>query len=204
VPSYQPKFYTPETERYPYSIEKAEELLEAAGLRKDAQGVRLRVDNLPIPYGEDYVRTAQLIQQQLKRVGIELQLRNFDVGTWITKIARERDFDTLSTFAAAFADPQIGVYRRYWSKARQTASGGNNSGYVSPKADRLIEASLIEGDPEKRRQLIVDLQKLVESELPSISLLELEFVRVLSADLTGANVTPFGAFAAFTDLTFKS
>ncbi len=204
VPSYQPNFYTPDTERYPYDVQKAEALLEAAGLKKDAQGVRLRVDNLPIPYGEDFVRTAQLIQQQLKRVGIELQLRNFDVGTWITKIARERDFDTLSTFAAAFADPQIGVYRRYWSKAKQTATGGNNSGYVSAEADRLIEASLIEGDVEKRRQHIHALQKLVEDELPSISLLELEFVRILSADLAGANVTPFGAFAAFKDLTFRS
>ncbi|WP_213737694.1 ABC transporter substrate-binding protein [Bradyrhizobium sp. dw_411] len=204
VPSYQPNFYTPDTERYPYSVEKAEALLEESGLRKDAQGIRLRVDNLPIPYGEDYVRTAQLIQQQLKRVGIDLQLRNFDVGTWITKIARERDFDTLSTFGASFADPQIGVYRRYWSKARQTASGGNNSGYVSAEADKLIEASLIEGDVERRRSLIHELQKLVESELPSISLLELEFVRILSADLAGANVTPFGAFASFTDLTFKA
>jgi peptide/nickel transport system substrate-binding protein len=204
VPSYQPNFYTADTERYPYSVEKAEELLEAAGLKKDAQGIRLRVDNLPIPYGEDFVRTAQLIQQQLKRVGIDLQIRNFDVGTWITKISRERDFDTLSTFAASFADPQIGVYRRYWSKAKQTATGGNNSGYVSAKADRLIEASLIEGDVERRRSLIHDLQRLVESELPSISLLELEFVRILSADLAGANLTPFGAFASFVDVTFKA
>lgn len=204
VPSYQPQFYTPDTERYPYDPKKAEALLEEAGLKRDAQGVRLRVDNLPIPYGEDFIRAAQVIQQQLKRVGIELQLRNFDVGTWIGKIARERDFDTLSTFAAAFADPQIGVYRRYWSKAKQTASGGNNSGWVSAEADRLIESSLIESDVEKRRGLIHDLQKLVESELPSISLLELEFVRILSADLAGANVTPFGTFAAFSDLTFKS
>lgn len=204
VPSYQPNFYTSDTERYPHDPAKAEALLEAAGLRKDARGIRLKIDNLPIPYGEDFVRTAQLIQQQLKRVGIDMQIRNFDVGTWITKIARERDFDTLSTFAAAFADPQIGVYRRYWSKAKQTASGGNNSGYVSAEADRLIEASLIEADVDKRRGLIHDLQKLVESELPSISLLELEFVRILSADLTGANVTPFGAFAAFTDLSFKA
>lgn len=203
VPSYQPSFYNPGTERYAYSVEKAEELLEAAGLKRDARGVRLRIDNLPIPYGEDFVRTAQLIQQQLKRVGIEVQIRNFDVGIWINKIARERDFDTISTFAAAFADPQIGVYRRYWSKAKQTASGGNNSNYVSPEADRLIEASLIEPDVDKRRQLIWDLQKLVESELPSISLLELEFVRILSADLAGANVTPFGAFASFTDLAFQ-
>ena len=203
VPSYQTRFHA-DVPQYDYSVEKAEALLEAAGLTKDADGVRLKVDNLPIPYGEDYVRTAQLIQQQLKRVGIQLELRNFDVGTWITKIAKERDFDTLSTFGASFADPQIGVYRRFWSKAKQTASGGNNSAYVSAEMDALIEASLIEGEVDKRRQIIHDIQALAQKDLPSISLLELEFVRIVSADLQGLNVTPFGAFAALRDVSFKA
>jgi ABC-type transport system substrate-binding protein len=67
VTSYQTNFYTPDTERYPYSVEKAEELLEAAGLKKDAQGVRLRVDNL-LPGGlEDFV---DLVVPELQRRGL--------------------------------------------------------------------------------------------------------------------------------------
>ncbi len=83
-------------------------MLDDAGLKKDANGVRLRIDNLPIPYDENFVRAAQLIQQMLKRVGVQVEIRNFDVGTYFAKLATDRDFDTASAFAAAFSDPQVG------------------------------------------------------------------------------------------------
>jgi peptide/nickel transport system substrate-binding protein len=205
VASYQPKFYTPDTEQYEYSIDKAERLLDEAGLRKDANGVRLKIDNLPIPYGEDYVRASQVTQQLLKKVGIDVEIRNFDVATWINKLNNERDFDTSSTFGATFVDPQIGsVFRRYWSKANATKLGGNQAGYKSAEADRLIEAALIEGDPDRRRDLIQGLQKHVQKELPSISLLELRFFRVISKKLDGLNLTPFGAFASLADVSLKA
>ncbi|GGF58494.1 peptide ABC transporter substrate-binding protein [Azorhizobium oxalatiphilum] len=204
VPSYQKRFYTGETEQYPFDPKKAEALLDAAGLKRGADGIRLRIDNLPIPYSQDFVRAAQLIQQSLKRVGIQVEIRNFDVATFFGKLYKERDFDTTSTFAAAFADPQIGVFRRYWSKAKVTTSGGNISGYQSAEADRLIEASLIEGDPDKRRALIQQLQILAQRDLPSVNLLELKFFRVVSNQIEGVNQTPFGAFTSVADVAFKA
>jgi peptide/nickel transport system substrate-binding protein len=203
VPSYETRFYTPETEQHEFNPQKAEALLEEAGLKKDAEGVRLRINNLPIPYSQDFVRAAQLIQQLLKRVGVQMEIRNYDVGAYFSKLYKERDFDTTSTFAAAFADPQIGVFRRFWSKAKVTVSGGNVPGYASPEADRPIEASLIEGDPQKRVQLIRQLQALVQKDLPSISLLELRFFRVVSRSLQGVNQTPFGAFTSLAEVSFK-
>lgn len=174
-----------------------------AGLKKDANGVRLRIDNLPIPYDDNFVRAAQLIQQMLKRVGVQVEIRNFDVGTYFAKLATDRDFDTASAFAAAFSDPQVGVFRRFWSKAKATVLGGNSSNYVSAETDRLIEATLIEGDLAKRRQLIHDFQVQVQKDIPSIPLLELQFVRVISPRLTGVNDTPYGSYAPVTDVAFK-
>ncbi|MEQ1954853.1 ABC transporter substrate-binding protein [Mesorhizobium sp. CN2-181] len=204
IASYQERFYTPDTEQYDFNVEKAEQLLDEAGLSKDANGVRLSFDNMPIPYGEDYTRTAQLIQQLLKRVGIQVELKSYDVATYFRKLNVERDYDTASLYYSTFSDPQIGAaFRRYWSKAKETPAGGNSSAYVSAEADRLIEAALVEPNVEKRHQLIVELQKLAQTELPSISLLELEFFRVRSKRLEGINNGPFGAFASLASASFK-
>ncbi|KRE06889.1 hypothetical protein ASE63_23310 [Bosea sp. Root381] len=203
IPSYQKEFYSPDGEQYPFDPAKAERLLEEAGLKKDANGIRLKIDNLPIPYDDNFVRAAQLIQQMLKRVGVQVEIRNFDVGTYFAKLARERDFDTASAFAAAFADPQVGVFRRFWSKAKATVRGGNTSNYVSAETDRLIEATLIEGDAAKRKQLIRDFQIQVQKDLPSIPLLELQFVRVISPRLEGVNPTPYGSYASVAEIAFK-
>jgi peptide/nickel transport system substrate-binding protein len=204
VASYQTRFYASDTVQYEYSIEKAERLLDEAGLRKDKDGIRLRINNLPLPYGEDYTRAAQLIQQLLKRVGIQVEIVNYDIATYFNKMNIERQFDTASLYYSTFTDPQIGAaFRRFYSKAKVTRTGGNASAYVSAEADRLIEAALVESNPEKRQGLIRDLQRHVQIEVPSISLLELSFFRVASKRLQGLNVTPFGAFASLADVSFK-
>jgi peptide/nickel transport system substrate-binding protein len=203
IPSYQKQFYTPDGQQYPFDPAKAEQLLDEAGLKKDASGIRLRIDNLPIPYDDNFVRAAQIIQQMLKRVGVQVEIRNFDVGTYFAKIATGRDYDTTTGFMAAFSDPQVGVFRRFWSKAKATSLGGNNSAYVSVETDRLIEATLIEGDEAKRHQLIHDFQIQAQKDIPSIPLLELQFVRVISPHLTGVNPTPYGSYAPITDVAFK-
>lgn len=204
VPSYQTRFYTSETRQYEYSVETANRLLDEAGLTPDAGGVRLRIDNLPLPYGEDYIRSAQLIQQLLRRVGIEVEIKNFDIAAYFNKLNVEQDYDTASLYYSTFADPQIGAaFRRFWSQAKETPTGGNAGNYVSAEADRLIEAALVEGDVEKRRELIHDLQKYVQEEVPSISLLELEFFRVHSKQLGGLNLTPFATFASLAEVYVK-
>ena len=204
VASFQSKFYTPETVQYDYNVDKAEQLLDAAGLRKDREGIRLKINNLPLPYGEDYTRAAQLIQQLLKKVGIAVEIVSYDIAAYFNKINVSRDFDTASLYYSTFTDPQIGAaFRRYYSKAKVTPSGGNASAYVSAEADRLIEASLIESSAAKRKSLIFELQKLAQVDLPSISLLELSFFRVHSKRLKGLNLTPFGAFASVADVSFK-
>ena len=42
---------------------------------------------------------------------------NLDLAPFLRQIYGERNFDTYSTYYNSSADPQIGVLRRYWSKA---------------------------------------------------------------------------------------
>jgi len=204
VPSYQKQFYNPATQQYPFDPAKAEQLLDAAGYKRGADGVRLRFNHLNHTYGDEYKRAGELFQQQLKRVGIELTLVNYDLPTYLRKIFTDHDFDTMNVFYAAFADPQIGVHRRFWSKAIiKGAAWSNGGGYSSPEMDGIIEAIHAEVDQGKRQKLIYQMQALAQKDLPSISLLELKFFRLYSKQLQGVNTTPIGVYASLADVAFK-
>lgn len=205
VPSSQPRFYTPETPQYPYDPEKAEALLDEAGFRKDSNGVRMRFNHLNHTYGEQYQRAGQLIKQQLKRVGIEVTLINYDLPTYLRKVYTERDFDTLNVFYAAFPDPQIGVVRRFWSQnIIKGAAWSNASGYRSSEMDAIIGRIQSSEEPKERRVAINELQVLAQKDLPSITLAELKLFRIYSDDLSGVNTTPIGVYASLDNVSVQS
>ena len=205
VPSYQTRFYNPDTPQYDYDPQKAEALLDAAGYPRDASGVRMRFNHLNHTYGEDYQRAGAFIQQQLKRIGVEVTLVNSDLPTYLRRIYTDHDFDTMNVFYAAFADPQIGVHRRFWSKnIIAGAPWSNGTGYSSPEMDSNIEATQVEQDPAKRDFLIKQMQVIAQRDLPSITLAELKFFRIYSSKLQGINTTPIGAYASLAEVSFNA
>lgn len=200
VPSFQKQFFNPDTPQYAYDPAKAEALLDEAGLKRGPDGVRLRINHLNHTYGDDFKRSGDFYQQQLKAVGIELELVNYDLATYLRKVFTERDYDTTAVFYAAFADPQIGVVRRYWSKTIQDGvPWSNGTNYSSAEMDRVIEGIHNEPDAAKRQAYINELQVIAQTDLPSINLLDLKFFRVFSKRLTGVDVGPVGVYAALGD-----
>ena len=195
VPSYQTQFYTPDVPQFEYSLAKAEALLDAAGLTKGPDGVRLRIDHIPSAYGDDYRRAGEYFKQALKRIGIEVTLRNYDLPTYVKVVFTDYDFDTHSAWYSAYPDPQIGVQRRYWSQAiKKGTPSSNASGIADPEIDAVIEKIQTEGDVEARNALIRELQRLAQVKLPSVNLLELTFFRAYSAELSGIDLAPFGGY----------
>ena len=139
VPSTLVAFHDPSVPRYPFDPKKAEALLDEAGFKRNADGVRFSLTHDFLPYGDDYRRTGEFLKQALKRVGIEVTIRSQDSAAFIKRIYADRDFDISSSYNAAFPDPQIGVVREYWSGWLGTKTPWTNgSGYRNPEADALI------------------------------------------------------------------
>ncbi|MDO9711453.1 ABC transporter substrate-binding protein [Paracraurococcus lichenis] len=193
IPSAQAQFHTAETPQYPFDPGRAEALLDAAGLRRGPDGVRLRINHFAMPYGDVLRRAAEYLRESLKRVGVDLQLVNLDVAPFLRRIYADRDFDTYSSYYSASADPQIGVTRRFATAAIQPGvAWSNGTGYSNPEADRIIDASRTEIDPERRRHLLIRLQDLAQRDLPSINLLELQHFSVLSRRVQGLSTAVDG------------
>ena len=158
-----------------------------------------------MPYGDTYLRTGEFIRQSLKRVGIEVTLRSYDLPTFLRIVFTDGEFDTTNSFYAAFSDPQIGVQRRFWSKAiKKGTPWGNGSGYADPEMDGIIEAMDAAPEAAERTQLVHRLQQKAQADLPSITLLELKFFRVFSSRLAGIDTGPTGGYQSLASLRLKA
>lgn len=186
VPSALGQFFDPTVPRYDYDPKKAEALLDEAGFKRGADGVRFTLNNDYLPYGDDYRRTAEYFKQSLKRVGIDVTIRSQDTAAFTKRVYGERDFDTSISWNASFPDPQIGLTRMYWSGwIGKNVPWTNASGYRNAEIDHIIEQAQGAPTQAERVTLFKRFQQITQSELPTLPLLELHFFTIHSPRLHG-------------------
>jgi peptide/nickel transport system substrate-binding protein len=172
IPPSLVQFYTADVPTYPFDLHKAADLLDQAGFKPDANGIRLTITHDPAPTDEAFTRIGEYLRDALGKVGVKVNVRSQDFATFIRRVYTDRDFDTIAFQGNAGLDPAISVQRLYWSKNFQPGVAfSNGSHYSSPEADSLLERAQVEIDPLKRRDLYVKFQELVQTDLPRIPLI---------------------------------
>lgn len=199
VPSTLPAFFGSGLPAYPYDLKRAAELLDQAGLKPDARGVRLTLSCDPYP-SPALVQSAQYLRSSLRRIGVQLNVRLQDAGEFVNRIYTRRDFDTVLYGAAAGPDPAIGSQRFYSSKNYQPGIAfSNGAHYQHPQVDSLLEAAQVELDPARRRALYLQFQQIVQRDAVTLPLVESSMPVLRSRRLRNVMVTadgPLGNFAS--------
>ena len=163
------KFYTDKVTQYKRDVNKAKALIKESGY--DGATIRL----LPMPYGESWMRIAEIIRQNLMQAGIKVEMVSTDVAGWNSRL-NDWDFDMSTTYVFQYGDPALGVARNYISSQIAKGSPFNNvEGYSNPKVDALFEAGAREVDPAKRAVIYEEVQKLLVEEVPVAWLHEIKF-----------------------------
>ncbi len=161
-------FYTDKVERYALNLEKAKQLLDAAGLKPNAQGVRFAMTIDYLPNTPDNSQTvAEYLRPQLKKIGIDVTVRaSPDFPTWARRVSTY-DFDATMDGAFNYGDPVIGVHRTYLStNIKPGVIWSNTQNYVNPKVDELLAQATVERDIEKRKKLYAEFQRIVVADAP--------------------------------------
>src|SRR6266568_3979856 len=87
------RFYDPASKLQAHDPRAATQLLDAAGLKPNAQGIRFSVKHLVLPYGEVWSRLSEYLRTSLRQVGIELVLESTDAGAWARRVG-DWDYET--------------------------------------------------------------------------------------------------------------
>jgi peptide/nickel transport system substrate-binding protein len=193
-------FYTTEVKRYQVAngIELANKLLDEAGFKRGPDGVRFEIVHDLTPYGEEWRRFGEAVQQTLAQIGIKATLRYEDVATWLKRLYTDYDFQLSSNWIQGLADPVLGVHRLYHSKSiRPGTVFVNETRWSSPRTDELMDQATVEADPAKRGALYKEFQKLVVEAAPIVWVHELQFVTQHHRDFKDVVVSPLGIYAPF-------
>ncbi|CAM5465485.1 Dipeptide-binding protein OS=Afipia felis OX=1035 GN=dppA PE=3 SV=1 [Afipia felis] len=194
--------YTADVRNYndPKGVEIANKLLDEAGYPRKADGTRFEIVHDLTPYGEEWQRFGEFIQQQLQKVGIKMTLRYQDVPSWLKRVYTDYDFQMTSNWFQTLADPVIGVHRFYHSNQIHPGTVFvNASGWSSPETDRLMDEAAVELDPAKRNELYHEFQKKIVEASPLVFVHELKFVTVYNKKFKDLIVSPLGIYTSFAD-----
>jgi peptide/nickel transport system substrate-binding protein len=192
--------YTGDVKNYNVAdgVDIANKLLDEAGFPRAANGIRFEIVHDVTPYGEEWRRFGEYVQQQLAKIGIRATLRYEDVPTWLRRIYTNYDFDLTNNWIQTLADPVIGVHRLYHSNTIKPGTVFvNGSGWSTPETDRLMNEASVANDPKKRAALYHEFQRKVVEASPLVFVHELDFVTVHSKRLQNFLVSPLGLYASF-------
>src|SRR5262249_31385820 len=80
--------YTADVRKYqtPDGIDRANTLLDEAGFPRKEGGIRFEIVHDITPYGPEWQRFGEVVQQQLAKIGIKASLRYEDVATWLKRV----------------------------------------------------------------------------------------------------------------------
>jgi peptide/nickel transport system substrate-binding protein len=192
--------YTADVKKYnvPNGIEMANKLLDEAGYKRGAGGVRFEITHDITPYGEEWRRFGEYVAQQLGKIGIKVTLRQEDVPAWLRRIYTNYDYQLTNNWIQTLADPVIGVHRLYHSGSiRQGTVFVNGTRWSTPETDNLMNQAAVEMNSKNRAKIYHDLQKRIVDASPIVFVHELDFVTVHNKKVQNFLVSPLGLYSAF-------
>ena len=181
---------------YSYDPQKARQLLDGAGYPAGNNGMRgLRFEYKTTPEG---ARMGEVFQAMLQRVGVELTIRSLEFAAYYADI-QAGSFDLTSLQWVGINDPNS--YYMVFDSSKTPPHGQNRGYYSNPAMDRLLEAGMTTVDPEARKKIYGQVQRLAAQELPYVSLWWVDNVAVMNRRLVGFDAYPNGSFRSLATLT---
>ncbi|MEQ6341662.1 MAG: ABC transporter substrate-binding protein [Gammaproteobacteria bacterium] len=172
---------------YPHDPQQARALLKQAGF--DAQHpVHLTYKTSSDPFR---IRLATIIQSQLADVGIHVDLRSYDWGTFYGDIKAGR-FQMFSLSWVGIKTPDI--FRYAYHSTSIPPDGANRGRFADSKADRLIEAAEAEPDLDAQAEKYREIQRYLLEQLPYVPLWYEDHVFVAKRGITGYTVAVDGNY----------
>lgn len=147
-----------------------------------SQGLTLRF--LAYTQSPQPAKVGQVLAQQLKPLGINVEVDAFDTAVWFSKLIHN-DYEISILFNERTIDPD-GFYSLFWVK-----NGGDNStGYYNPTLEPLIQGAAAETDPGKRRSLYTQVRQVVFDDLPGMFIHYRVFSYFMRGNVAGSTSNP--------------
>jgi peptide/nickel transport system substrate-binding protein len=181
------KYYKPD-------VEKAKKLMAEAG-----QSGGFTVKCMVIPTFPTMVSGAPVIANQLKRIGITMEIENVEYAIWIKRWLAH-DFDMTMNTTPGYADPDTAFFR-----ALHSTKGQNWNSWSVPELDALLEEGRRTMDQKKRKEIYDRVQIMILENVPHLWLFSADTIDFTQSSVKGFKQHPttllYGLDSAWLDKT---
>jgi len=139
--------------------------------------LKVKVSTRNIPAYRD---PAVILIDHLKEIYIDGELDPVDTSLWFSKVARKDYAVGLNLTGNAVDDPDQAFYENYACKSER-----NYSEYCNPELEKLFDQQSAEVDPEKRKQMVWDIDRRIQNDVARPIILHMRGGTCWSPDVHG-------------------
>lgn len=188
--------YNPSVRDIAYDPQRARQLLAQAGWRtRDGAGTLVR-NGRPFSFtiltnqgNQQRLLTAQIIQQRLKDVGVDVKIRVVEWATFLKEFVDKGNFEVLLLGWNTSQDPDM---YDVWHSSKTQPGELNFIGYRNPEVDRLLVEGRSTFDIRKRKAAYFRIQEILADEQPYTFLYVPDALPVVSSRIRGVEPAPAG------------
>ncbi|HPD22483.1 MAG: peptide-binding protein [Desulfomonilia bacterium] len=190
------RWYNPDVRRYAYDPQKALAVLKEAGYEDtDGDGV-VDKDGRPLSFtivtnqGNPLrEKTAQIIQERLKTVGIQASIRVIEWTVFLKEYVDRGNFDAVILGWNILQDPDI---HNVWHSDNARKGGLNFVMYRNAEVDELLVRGRHTFDEQERKRCYHRIQEILAEEQPYVFLYVPYSLPVVSSRIHGIEPAPAG------------
>lgn len=188
--------YNDKVRKYDYSPQKARELLRATGWTNLSKDGILEKDGKPFIFeivtnqgNETRQKCAEIIQRQLKEVGIEVKIRILEWSAFVNDFVNKRRFDAVILGWTIPLDPDA---YDVWHSSKTAPEELNFISYKNPEADEMLEKGRSTFDQKQRKKCYDRFQEILTEDQPYTFLYVPEALVIINKRFRGVEPAPIG------------
>lgn len=160
-------------------IEKAKQLLAEAGFPDG-----LTVEYLGLPQYPELLKTGQVVREQLRQIGITMDIKSVDVSVWFDAFV-SGDYQITSAYQERTIDPD-----NFYSLVIRSGGPINTTGYANPDVDAMIDKAAASVDMDERKALYRSIREAVTSDAPIVFAHFETLHYLMNKNVLGSTITP--------------
>jgi len=183
---------------YAYDPAKARALLDASGYKPGPDGIRFHLE-MKTSTDQGARLLTMAMQQQLRAVGIALDIRSYEFATFYSDITR----GAFSLYSLRWigGNESPDIFRYAFASSMFPPHGANRGSYSNMEVDHLLATTATEPDPKKSRIGYARVQQILADDLPALPLWYIDSVVVYNRRLNGVEPSASGNFYFLENVT---
>jgi len=176
-------------------LQQVSDMLSKNGWKKNASGFleksvtdKKKTTVTPLEFSistsnaPDLAKTALLIQEDLQKIGMKVDIKTFEVGSLNQEVIRPRKYDVL--LFGQIINNESDLFA-FWHSSQRKDPGLNVSLYTNAKVDQILESAFVTSSKEERIKKYLQFEEEIKKDIPAIFLYSPDFIYITSKDLKG-------------------